>query len=167
MLDMHQYTLWNQAQTVYGLNPYYWRQDFRGRLIYRDACGLRYTRYGWEKGHIQAAADGGSDGLWNLQAEHWQTNLEKENERLQRERERKQAAAFFEMLARTLPDHRKATPMSAQNSTLSGFGGGLSALRPYMPEPTLVPYSSRQRFGYGEQTPFLAGLRSYDSRNGL
>ena len=32
-------------------------------------------------GHVLASADGGSDSLFNMQAEHWQTNLDKEASR--------------------------------------------------------------------------------------
>lgn len=166
MFDSNQHTLWEWALWVDGLNPYYWRQDFRGRLIHRNAYGLRFHPYGWEKGHIRAAADGGSDGLWNLQAEHWQTNLEKENERQQRERERKQVDAFFGMLSATLPSEYKSTPLNASSSQSHAFNGLLAA-RSYMPEPTFVPESKRPLFGYSAPTPFMGGLRSYDPRHGL
>lgn len=73
--------LWWKADLAGGLDSDLWRLDCAGRLMYRYEHGDRNSPYGWEKGHIVARVDGGSDSLFNLQAEHWQTNLEKEKAR--------------------------------------------------------------------------------------
>ncbi len=77
---------WDRAQPVFGLDSRQWRLDVAGRIICWMAYGDRSHAYGWELGHIAARIEGGSDDWFNIQAEHWITNLSKEADRKQRER---------------------------------------------------------------------------------
>jgi hypothetical protein len=170
MYDRTEQTLWESATPIFGFDRNYWRQDHRGRVISRWAFGLRSHPNGWEKGHIIAAADGGSDMIWNLQAEHWRTNLEKEEERQKRERERQQANSFMGLLSSTLDDEYRARSLFTQSHPDQDFNGlGLSALRPYLsPPPASKPSGSLlPRFGASPQTPFMGGLRREDFLGGL
>lgn len=81
MSDLLKIKLWQRATPVLGDSSDLWRYDHTGRLIYWDAYGNRNHPNGWEAGHIIAKADGGADSWFNLQAEHWQTNLDKEQAR--------------------------------------------------------------------------------------
>lgn len=78
MSDFRRFSVWNSSRLVFGLDPQLWRIDPAGRIIFWDAYGDRSHSYGWEIGHITALADGGMDAYFNIQAEHWVTNLNKE-----------------------------------------------------------------------------------------
>lgn len=82
MSDSLKQYLWQRAKPILGYDSNIWRLDFAGRTIRWNDYGNRNSSYGWEFGHIVAKADGGSDFYTNLQAEHWQTNMDKERARL-------------------------------------------------------------------------------------
>ena len=84
MSDFRKNNVWNSARQAIGLDPQLWRIDPAGRIIYWHAYGDRNNDFGWEIGHITALAEGGFDAFFNIQAEHWITNLEKEAIRKQR-----------------------------------------------------------------------------------
>ena len=75
--------LWQSAAIVndYRYNPSLWRQDALGRLIYWFAYGDRSHPNGWDVGYIVSKADGGCDELSNLQVEHFDTSVQKEQMR--------------------------------------------------------------------------------------
>jgi hypothetical protein len=73
-----QYRAWNQALISLQHNPDLYRIDPFGRLIHWHAYGDRTHSHGWELGHIVAKIDGGSDEDHNIQAEHYESNLDKE-----------------------------------------------------------------------------------------
>jgi len=77
--------VWTRARVDPRYHPARWRVDPAGRFISWFAYGDRNDTYGWEIGHRIAKADGGSDDISNLQAEHWQTNLAKEEARRARQ----------------------------------------------------------------------------------
>lgn len=85
MSENRRISVWNSASLVFGLDPQFWRIDPEGRTIHWGAYGNRNSTYGWEIGHITALADGGFDAFFNIQAEHWITNLQKEAFRRQQE----------------------------------------------------------------------------------
>lgn len=84
MSNFRKYSVWNNARQIFGSDPQLWRMDPAGHTIYWHAYGDRSHSYGWEIGHITALADGGLDAFFNIQAEHWITNLAKEALRKQR-----------------------------------------------------------------------------------
>ncbi len=75
--------LWLKACPIPGYDRDVVRYDYTFRLIIKDHFGRRDSEYGWEKGHIIARCEGGSDEYSNLQPEHWRTNMQKEADRKQ------------------------------------------------------------------------------------
>lgn len=80
MNDIVKAIVWCKSSPARGLDNS-WKLDPYGRLISWAAYGDRSNPHGWEIGHIVARADGGADSLHNLQAEHWHTNVGKEEVR--------------------------------------------------------------------------------------
>lgn len=117
--------LWIRSACVpdFRYPPALWRLDHAGRLMYWFAHGDRSHQHGWEVGHIQARADGGSDHPSNLQAEHYQTNLLKEDAR------RFLATLKMQQLVNPFLQPPKPKPSSPQ------FGQLLPSRNPFMKSP--------------------------------
>ncbi len=69
--------LWLKARPALGYDSDY-AYDCSNRLINKGHYGRRNSDFGWEIGHIKPRCEGGSDSYYNLQPEHWRTNLDKE-----------------------------------------------------------------------------------------
>jgi len=68
--------VWDKAQTVRGKDPEVWRKDAEGNRIRHGSYGT-HGEYGWHIDHKHPESKGGSDKPSNLQALHWEANLEK------------------------------------------------------------------------------------------
>lgn len=69
--------VWAKAQTDPNYNPWEYRRDICGALIYYQQHGNRQSVYGWEVDHIIPVAHGGTDYIFNLQPLHWENNAAK------------------------------------------------------------------------------------------
>ncbi len=68
--------VWDKAKPIRGKNPDTWRRDAEGNKIRSGSYGT-HGEYGWHVDHKNPKAKGGSDDPRNLQALHWEANLEK------------------------------------------------------------------------------------------
>ena len=72
-LDEQKLGAWQNASVIPGYDASVWRRDCDGTPIKWDEYG-KLTKHGWEIDHRTASVLGGSDGLFNLRARHWQNN---------------------------------------------------------------------------------------------
>lgn len=68
------WVVWQNAQTIPGMNPRFWRQDACGAYMYWTDYGDTNSIWGWEIDHIMPVAYDGTDEWGNLQALHWKNN---------------------------------------------------------------------------------------------
>jgi hypothetical protein len=56
-------------------DPWEFRLDHYGTLMRWSDYGNRNSEFGWEFGHVRAAALGGTDGISNLRPINWKNNI--------------------------------------------------------------------------------------------
>ncbi len=71
--------VWDKAKPIRGKKPETWRRDAEGNKIRKGSHGT-HGEYGWHVDHKKPKAKGGSDDPRNLQALHWEANLEKSDD---------------------------------------------------------------------------------------
>ena len=69
--------VWSSARILDGYPSNIWRADKCGKTIKWSDHGNRNSNHGWEIDHINPVSNGGSDELYNLQALHWENNVNK------------------------------------------------------------------------------------------
>ena len=72
--EQRKLAVWAKGTLIIGYHEAVYRRDYMGRAMRYSDYGNRSSDYGWEYGHIVAAALGGSDAISNLRPEHWRTN---------------------------------------------------------------------------------------------
>ena len=66
--------VFRKAKKINEEDPYLWRQDRKGRMIYRPAYGDIYSNYGWNIHHIDGNLN--NNNINNLEAVHYDTHNE-------------------------------------------------------------------------------------------
>ena len=72
--EQRKLAVWAKGTPIIGYPETVYRRDYTGRAMRYSDYGNRSSNYGWEFGHIVAAALGGSGDISNLRPENWETN---------------------------------------------------------------------------------------------
>jgi len=67
--------VWQKGSLIPGENPWEWRTDRYGNMIfYADYANIDSV-FGWIVDHIVSLANGGTDNIENLQPVQWEVNI--------------------------------------------------------------------------------------------
>lgn len=66
-------SVWQNAETVPGIDPALWRRDEFGETIYRFDYGRRHSRYGWEV--YDPGIGRRTEGVYAMRPVHWASYL--------------------------------------------------------------------------------------------